>query len=286
MAKPATKNVPAVKEQAAPPSDTAVPEYLRNKANKGVVGFRPEDLIIPRLDLMQDISPAVQEGEFRAGEFVHNVLEESFGKEVEVVIVLARKQYTLWRPRHDGDGGILARADDGVHWSPPDAQFEVQPHKGMKKKVIWRTAKTVEASKLSQWGSSDPDDPDSPPAANEMAVFVAIPVKRQSIGPVVFTLQRGSLTVGKKMIQRLMLSDVPMTGQIYRVSSERTTNASGDGFWTYKFTAAGFAPEELYAKAEAMQSRLLKMGFDIKGEDELVQDKDTGPTPGGKEYDV
>lgn len=279
--KKAAANVPAKTAPASTPA--AMPDFMQGKGNKGVVGYRPEDLILPRIDLMQDISPRVQDGDFKSGEFVHNVLEESLGNEVKLIIFLARKQYMLWKPRHQG-GGILARADDGVHWSPADAAFEVEPHKGLKKKVTWRTAKTVEQSGLANWGSTDPDDADSPPAANEMATFVALLHDRPEIGPVVVTLQRGSLTVGKKMVQRLMFSQAPITGLVFKMSAERGTNNDGQGFWTYKFTSDGFVQDQrLFDEAEKYQARFLELGFSIAGEDELQGGEDKG---GNKSYDV
>lgn len=295
MAKPA-KNVlakvpPKAQSIAVDKKLGEMPAHIAAAAGKGgqgVVGYKSEDFIIPRMDLMQDISPAVQAGDFEAGEFVHNVLEESFGPSMDVIVLIARKQYTLWRPRHDGDGGILARADDGVHWVPPNGSWTIQPHKGMKKTVTWRTARTVEESGLAAWGSTDPDESDSPPAANEMATIVALPVGRLNLGPVVFALQRGSLTTGKKFVQRLAFDDVPSTAKIYKVEAVRASNDKGDGFWSYKFSPQGWVEDKaVYEMAEKMQKRFLEMGFKIKDEEKL-RDEQAGMTgeEASKKYKV
>ena len=64
-------------------------------------------------------------------------------------IILVDQRYILWRPRWEG-GGILARADDGVHWSPANASFTVKPVKGVNKTAIWNTKRTVEESGLAK----------------------------------------------------------------------------------------------------------------------------------------
>ncbi len=102
------------------------------------------------------------------------------------------------------------------------------------------------------------------------------------------TLQRGSLKVGRKIVQRLMFSTTPITALKFLVSTERASNDAGDGFWTYKFTANGFVEDEnLYNEAERYQKRFLEMGFQIKGEEELQDGAaDSGGAGSGKTYDV
>lgn len=282
---PATKakaDVPA-KQASREVSAGQMPDYIRGKAGQGVVGWKPEDLIIPRLDLMQDGSPKVVDGDQESGEFVHNVTEESFGPSVDIIPLIAKRQYMLWKPRHEG-GGILARADDGIHWVPANKSFEVMPHKGLKKKVVWTTAKTVDQSGLAAWGSMDPDDPDSPPAANEMATIVFLIKDKPNIGPVVASLQRGSLGVGKKFVQRLMFDEVPTCGRIWTMEAVAAQNAEGQSFWSYKFSPAGWTPKELFEQAEKLQKRFLELGFQIKDEEDLQGGEDDGKP--GKTFDV
>ena len=62
------------------------------------------------------------------------------------------------------DSRLLARAADGENWDRPNQRFDVVLEGGQK--VEWFTGKNVQASGLLNWGSSDPNNPNSVPAAN------------------------------------------------------------------------------------------------------------------------
>ena len=125
-----------------------LPDFMRGQAGMGTERIRPEDVEIPRIKLLQALNPEVQEGGQKQGTFFHTVAEQNLGSELKLTIVYVDQSFILWRPRKSG-GGILARAMDGVHWSPADAEFDVQLDDG-KTKVKWRTAPTVAKSGLSE----------------------------------------------------------------------------------------------------------------------------------------
>lgn len=228
----------------------ALPDFMKGDAGKGVENLGQGDMEIPRLVLLQALSPQVTDGDYKAGQFYHTILEEVIGDENGLLIVpiFADIRYILWNPRHAG-GGILARADDGIHWNPANKEFEVKLYKDRKDIGIWKTMNTVAESGLAEWGSYDPKDDDSQPAATKMWTFVVILPDYPHLGPMVLTFQRGSADVGKKFSGKLAMSEAPSFGQIFRMKSIEATNKGGDKFLTMSISREAFVSNaDDYAK--------------------------------------
>lgn len=241
MATTKKTNVPAAAEETR--NALAVPDFMKADAGKGTESIAQKDVEVPRLVLLQALSPEVTDGDEKAGNFYHTLLEEAFGGKIRAVIVYANIQYILWRPRHEG-GGILARADDGVHWNLADAEFEVKPYKDRPTVVKWRTSRTVEESGLDKFGSSDPADPNSQPAAVKMYNFVVVLPDYPEYGPMVVTLQRGAASVGKKLNGKLKLSGLPAFGQVFEITSSKAQNNAGETFYQPQFTRVGLVEDK------------------------------------------
>jgi hypothetical protein len=269
-----TKQEVAVPTQSS--TQVAIPDHLKGYAGVGMEEFGLDDMEIPRVKLLQAISDEVQErDDCKAGEFFHTIAEMSLGKDLKIVPILIFKSAILWRPRHDG-GGILARADDGENWTPPNGEFTVKPIKDNARTVTWKTAPTVRASRLLEWGTYDPENPDSPPAATRMINILAYLPDFPDLSPCVITLQRSAIKIGRKLLSKLKLTQAPVFGCEFFVTSTPDQNASGDKFFNYKFEAAGFVQSEQdFAAYLAMHQRFRTEGVRIKDIDGL-QGEDAG----------
>lgn len=240
-----------------------MPSFMQNKAGRGTEGISNSDVEIPRLVLLQSLSDEVNNGDCRPGQFYHNIMEEELGDELTIIPIYSDIRFILWNPRHSG-GGILARADDGVHWNPPNQKFEVQPYKDIKKTVTWETKETVEESGLSAWGSSDPENPDSAPAATKMYSTVCWIKERPDLSPCVLTLQRSSVTVARKFMGKLKMIEAPSYGLQFRMTSIVDQNGAGEEFRNYRIETDGFVEdEELFNKCEKLYEQFSEQGLNI-----------------------
>lgn len=260
--------------------DMAIPEHMRGMAGAGTELMRPEDVEIPRLLLLQAMSPQVVDGDERPNHFWHSVAEQNLGKELTIVPVFVDQSYILWRPRKQG-GGMLARAGDGIHWNTV-GEFEVQLDNG--KKVIWRTAKTVRESKLDQWGSSDPSDPNSPPAATRMYNVVTMLPDFPELSPVVISMQRSAIKVARKFVGKLMISRAPIFGLQFKMSGVKDQNSRGDEFFNYQFLSDGFVQDpEAFEQYKETYEYFKKAGLRIRDMESLQTETETD-TPEPAEY--
>ncbi len=101
------------KEVLAPPGVTNIPVYLKDmQGSRGSEEVGSNDLIIPRLELCQALSPCLKKNDpayidgIEEGMLYNNVTREIYGVKESVVIcpVMFKKEYLLWRDRKDTGG--------------------------------------------------------------------------------------------------------------------------------------------------------------------------------------
>ena len=58
-------------------SALALPDFMRGDQNTGVQGIDQEDVALPRISLLQALSPQVSDGSGRPGEYFHRLSEDN-----------------------------------------------------------------------------------------------------------------------------------------------------------------------------------------------------------------
>jgi len=86
-----------------------LPAYMRSEG-KGQDGVSAEDLVIPRLEIIQAISPQVSKNkpEFIEGAtpgiFYNTASNELYGEHVKFVPIYFKKEFIIWKDRKSGGG--------------------------------------------------------------------------------------------------------------------------------------------------------------------------------------
>jgi hypothetical protein len=249
------------KTEVAPAQPAQVPAVQTPFRRFGNVGIK--DMEIPALKLLQGLSPEVKaDHSLRPGNFYHSILEEDLGDEIKVVVLLVHHSVVLRTPKNvrGVDSVVLARSQDSVNWDKPNQRFEVMLPTG--KKTEWFTGRNVESSRLLDWGSSDPENPNSTPAAQHVYTVIMRLLEPEIDGPVIFT---PSVTGNRKIMQlntkiELRASKVEPLRQIYTVSTEERSGGQGISWFVPNFTASGeLAPDdprvdEFLAQAERLDA--------------------------------
>lgn len=265
-----------------------LPAFMRKDAGRGTEGLTTKDIEMPRIKLLQGLSPELEQyNNVKSGEFFHTIAEKSLGKELEMVPLHISKRYVLWNPRWDG-GGILARADDAVHWQPPKGSFRVHTDKSKKpeSEVTWTLAPTVPESGLAEWGTFDPKDPGSQPAATEAFVIVVNLVKHPELSPVALLLQRTALTPAKKLNAKLKLSGSPIFGLRFNMTSFVDHRQPGD-FNNYVFEMLGYVEDEAYYEhCRELYENFSKSGVQVRDMEGAQDEGGSGGGGGGPREDV
>lgn len=226
-----------------------VPDFLKGQAKQSRVGnIDRSDLIVPRVKLLQAISPEVTAFDTaKAGEFWHSVADASLGTSLRAIPIIIRKSQVLWSPRND-DRGILARSTDAVHWDDwqnedgTPKQFTVKL-KGSPQPVTYTLAETVAESGLAEFGSSVPGDKNSPPAAALTYDMLWYFIDHPSLSPAVIINARGSVKKAKMLISKIDNSPVDHYGQVYKIGIKQEQGDEGP-YYNYEYSADGFVQDE------------------------------------------
>lgn len=243
-----------------------LPEHMREDIGKGTENLRQSDLEVPRIKLMQGLSKELQEhDDLRIGHFLHTSVAQSLGDRFLATPLYLDIRYILWRPLEDG-GGILARADDGVHWKPANREFTVKlDKKDGGHRVTWTTAETVAASGLDQWGTMNPNDEDSPPAATLMYNYLLGFPDRPDLPPAVLSLQRTSIRPARKFNTKLKTIRAPMFGLVVEFTSIDDHNPAGQDFKNVAMRVAGQINDtNLYEQYKEVNRQFTEAGLNIK----------------------
>lgn len=254
-----------------------VPDYLRDyKGGSGLEGLDSNDIIIPRIKLLQGLSPELETfEEAKLGEFWLNVIDFSIGSSFDFTPILNRKRYMLMPPLVDGQKGVFARADDGKTWRPASGEWSVKL-KGVRNPVTWKiTDADVRKSGLAEFGTENPEDPDSHPAATLFYDFLVLVHDVPEIQtPVLMSMARSSAKKGKDLQGKIMFGNAHMNARRFRATSFDDNNGDNK-FKNWQFQASGFVPEDVFLQAQGLNEEF--RGKNFRGaEDEEVESDAVG----------
>ena len=131
-----------------------------------------------------------------------------------------------------------------------NAEFTVKP-KGSAQSVTYRTANTVAESKLDQFGTSIPGDPNSAPAASLTYQMMWYLVDYPELSPSIIINTRSSVKPMQQLLSRIDSKPVAHYAQIYDISSVQQKGAEGP-YFNFAYTGAGFADVDQAELCSAM----------------------------------
>lgn len=262
------KVVAKVDEAQQEVSTNVMPDFMQGHEKTGLEQLDSSDFIMPIVKLMQATDEDVQTGNVGAGEFFHLTSKQTLGKEITFVPCHIRKRYMLFRPQDDNSSGtnILARADDGIHWTPPNASFDVKP-KDSKKTVTYVTKPTVAESGLDRFGSSDPEDPQSRPAATLIYDVVVMLPDHPELSPAVLSLKGSAITKAKNFFTGIKGSKAPMYGLTFKAYGSLDKNGK-NSYWAWNLRGDGFVKDKsLFDSAHDLHKVCSVQSFGVSHEE-------------------
>lgn len=257
----------------------ALPDYLQDQAQStGLEGLGKDDFKRPRLVMLQALSPQVKARMPGAipGEFWHNIANISLGNEFRMVMLKASKRVILWKPEWDG-GGILAFSEDGLNWkSGANSSFNVHPVKNAPNTVTWKTGRNVPDSRLLDWGSFNPENEGSPPAATLIYEYLVYLVDRPELSPIVLGCYKTSIGNAKAFNTNLLGLRKPTTAIMARCYAEEMHEGSNSWF-VPAFETIGWCSKDMYQEAEAIKAKFADYETDYDPSEINQTDKSEAP---------
>lgn len=252
-----------------------VPAFLADMGQMGLDQIDNKDVAIPRIKLGQGTSPEVKDKDFEVaeGDFFLNVDGEVLaksGEPLEFYVVAYTTEYILWRDRKAG-GGLMARAPrtgrPGAYehvWNKPGQKFENKLDGRVA--VTWETGRTVEEDGLGEWGSEDPNNPDSGIAATKHHNYVVYIPSEDIIAAL--SLSRSAASVARNFNASLRKGGRPIFAHLISMTSVNDHNDQGDEYKNYRLKKGPVITDEALAlKLKALYEQFAG-GFTVDQSDE------------------
>jgi hypothetical protein len=202
-----------------------MPEYLMaavNASNAGNEEVSTDDLVIPRVGIIQALSPQRKKNDpayisgAEEGMIFNNVTSELYGDVVNVVPVYFKKDYLLWKDRKAG-GGFR-----GAYPTIEDANAA---------RNMLDDAESVEISDTAQH-------------------FVIIVREDGSMDEAVISMSRSQMKVSRKWNSIIRMAGGPRFSRVYALSSVEETNANGDSYLNWGIKQVGYPSQEVFERAK------------------------------------
>ena len=271
-------------QELAVRAESALPAYLQNKQKAVALGnLDQSDLIMPRIKLLQSVSPEVEEFEnAKAGHFWHSLAGECLGESLRFIPILVRKSIVLWAPRGD-DRGVLARSNDCVSWDRGDETFEVKFKNTPPQK--WRLGDSVRDSGLTEFGSSIREEPNSQPAAALTYNFMVYLPDHPEMKLAILLNTRSSVKAAKTLISKIEMANQDQFALKFTVSPQMV-KGDGQSYYNYVYARSGYADQDEYEFCSDQYNRFKGKDFRSNDEEDARSgdgDAKPGVTSEGKE---
>ena len=234
----------AVQEQSFEVMTNEIPEWLKAGQARGAENVTTDDMIIPRIELIQALSPARKKNDpgyiegADEGMLYNNVTRELYGEAVTVIPVYYTKQYLVWKDRKSGGGGsngfrgafaseqlardaIAALGEEGLEVSDTAQHF-----------VLVRTGEG--------WQEA------------------------------VISMAKSKMKVSKRWNSLIRMSNTDSFSRAYKLHAVVETNARNESYHNFGISPLGFVQKDVYERAEKLyetiRSGAVKVSADYDGE--------------------
>lgn len=210
------------------------PAYLTQTAGvmpRGSEEVKSDDLIIPRLEIVQSLSPVRNKNDAayiegaEEGMIFNTVTRELYGQQVLIVPALFRKEYLIWKDRNQGGGFRGAFPDEGAAGR---ALAELGD------KQFCEIADTAQHFCLLLRANSERAD------------------------EVVVSMSRTKLKVSRNWNSLIRLAGDDRFSRVYMLETVPETNSKNQSYFNWKVTALGYAPEYAYRAGERLYESVQK----------------------------
>jgi hypothetical protein len=235
------KNQVAVKEEQFEVVTNELPEWLRDKAVvRGAENVTTDDMIIPRIELVQALSPARKKTDAayiegaEEGMLYNNVTRELYGEGVSVVPVYYTKQFLVWKDRKSGGGG--SNGFRGAFASEALARDAI--------------------TQLAEEGLE----------VSDTAQHFVLVKCGDAWQEAVISMAKSKMKVSKRWNSLIRMTNTDSFSRAYRLSAVTETNARNESYFNFGITPLGFVPKDVYDRAEKLYETIRAGGVKVSAD--------------------
>lgn len=210
-------------------AQNAVPDYIKQDTNRGSEEVKSSDMVLPRLEIVQALSPIKElDPDVRDGQLFNSVTQEIIGDVAYFVPIYFRLEYLVWQDQDSGGG---------FHGSFPTLEQAEE--------------------KRDQVIANDPNLAGTTSKGGPIIEVVDTPVHYGlRITPegekeqIVISMAKTKSKVSRKWNAMIQIAGGDRFSRVYKISTFTDENKKGQKFKNFVVQPAGFPPKEVYAEAE------------------------------------
>jgi hypothetical protein len=237
-----------------------VPAFLvqgDNQKGRGMEETSSEDLILPRIKLLQGLSPEVLEEPplGKIGEFLHSLSKKCYGKELIFIPVYFFHSRIKWRDKAEG-GGILCLSKDGKY---PTISESLAPASCL-------------SCKDKDW-NGHAEGEDKVPACTLYYNFIVLVPDGDVVG---LSLAKTQISAARRLITMIKYigGSSDSFARKYKMTSKRVEKA-GVSYYVPDFIDAGWVNELEYRKALALYTEVRSKDVSVEAEQDHFSEEET-----------
>jgi len=238
---------------------TETPDYIKQgETGRGSENVGQDDIVIPRLEIVQALSPCVKDGdpafnpEARPGMLINSVTKQLYGKTVMVIPVYYTKQWLVWKARKDKAGKPLEGGFFGAYNSDIEAKERAEEEGG---------------------DESNIEIIDTP-----QHLCLLVNQFSGSIDEVMISMPRTKAKISRQWNSMVRLAGGDRFGRAYSIGVQLEKKAQGD-YYNFVVGQSGFPAKVLYDRAEKLYEQIAAGDRKVVMD---VQDYDTVETGNGE----
>lgn len=232
-------------------------------AGKGFENLEREDLILPRLALLQPLSPEVVEGGNKAGTLHLPLANRNFGGTITVTPVLHFRSRVKWFPKDDGGGQDCASNDAKVPRDPN------------------KYSATCSACPHHEWTKNAKTGKDAGPSCTLYENFIVL--INDELEPVIVPMGVTKAKVARKFFSMMALKGGDMFDNSYKLGTVQEKNDKGQSYFNYVVTdIAKRTDEKRKAKCNQLWESLQTANIVVDHEQEPGTAESPEPVASGK----
>jgi hypothetical protein len=243
------ENLPELKQDFTP-------AFLQQGSGRGKENISKDDLTLPRVKLLQPLSPEVSLNEEKPGTMINSITGKNYGKELEFIVINHFKSRIYWKDREEG-GGIACAAPDAVHPRTLTGKIVVDD-------AELDVPESCAACLLKDWNN----DVDAENRAPRCTAYYNFPILiAGEASPVVLSMERTKIKAARKLLSLAAYSggNYDIFARKYQLSV--IIEKKNDVTWfSYDVKAIGFVTEAEYKQAEAVYLSLKNVIVQVDAE--------------------
>lgn len=237
--------------------EETLPEFMKGgfdeEDNRGSEGVGQDDITIPRLEVVQALSPCRQKKEAayiegaEEGMLYNSVTRELYGEYVDVIFVMFRKQWLVWKDR-DAGGGF--RGDFNSQQEANDKIVEL-----------------VNEGDQGPWEAID--------TGQHVAILIRADGRTEEIA---VSMSKSKMKVSRQLNSMVRMIPGPRWATVFRISAVEEKNDKNQPYYNFHITKMGYPKlESHFKKAEKLYEDISSGDRDLKvnqDEEEEVKSED------------